>query len=138
MLKPKTWIVWVNVPFPLSAAENALAEGIALYKMSSAVAYLHAALSFVSKESVADVIPAVKMPEGDPLLLLGAVVSGPGELGATLNSIFVLALFAFPSASSHRTKYEYEFPLLKPETVVEWEVVPAPENVLPEGIEENC
>lgn len=99
LLKPPIPAVWVNVPSAFAAAAKLFCESMAEYEIS-VVEYRHVALSFVFKESVADAVPAAKTPEGEPAERDGGVVSGlEGAEDATLNSMGVLVVFAFPKAS---------------------------------------
>ena len=50
---------------------------IEVYAVFAVVEYLHVAASFVVRLMLVDVVPADKFAEGEPLLLIGGVVSGP-------------------------------------------------------------
>lgn len=48
---------------------------IELYAVPLVVEYLHVAASFVVSDIVDEVVPALRFPEGAPLLLVGGVIS---------------------------------------------------------------
>jgi len=76
---------------------------IAAYDVFWVVEYLQVAFSSVAKEILVEVVPMVRVPEGEPAEREGGVVSGGGVGESTLKEIGKSPVFAFPEPSWHRT-----------------------------------